>query len=238
MQKILLLHVDSNYKLLIKMENYKEEFLKIKTQHDEKISAYRKNIWDKNNIPDEERTEISFNSKDHPDYYAIEWEFDQKRAILDEPLLKSALYKRGQRVHFRDWASETEFQIRVGTIDDITTADDGSGILIYHFTKVHPFIPGVEPFAVESDITEVLQAESEFPPKMYERHFVFQDIKLLFYKGLPQDELEKELARKVFWFTKLAIREAVARTKTLEELHDYFASQEAAFDRIMENLRQ
>ena len=104
-------------------------------------------------------------SNDHPDYFKIRRDWDERRKILDAPLLKAAKYEVGQKIKFRYEKSNVindEYKpvmiLSTGTITDLHTSDSGSGEIVYCFCEISPAVEIVNPYCLEQDVIEIIHS--------------------------------------------------------------------------------
>lgn len=106
-------------------------------------------------------------SKEHPDYFKIDKQWDKRRKLLDAPLLKAAKYKIGQDLEFmkkNHWDEIFFFRDEVilshGIVTGIKTSGDGSGEILYEFETLAPPCPEDNPYALESAVLRVIKGSS------------------------------------------------------------------------------
>jgi hypothetical protein len=139
------------------IKRYQKSFAKYFNKRNEKQQKY----LDKNAISGD----FKINSKDHPNYFKIDEEWDFMRKIFDDPILEKAKYKIGDRLWFiktniycgvgYDKKIITKKILSCGIVTDIKTSDAGTGEILYLFKKLEPPCPESNPSVLEKDVMEV-----------------------------------------------------------------------------------
>lgn len=138
------------------INEYTELYQKYYSERCLKLKEYRK----KNKLS----LDDTINSTDHPDYFRIEKEWEEKKKIIDIPILKMAKYRIGEEVEFEKlniWYDETfsilkdEIVLSHGKIKEIKLSGKGNGEILYCFETLVPPCPEINPYCTEKDIINI-----------------------------------------------------------------------------------
>ncbi len=138
------------------IEEYTRLYKKYNLERYSKLKKYRK----KNKLSEYD----TISSIDHPDYFRIEKEWEERKKIIDIPILKMAKYEVGQEVEFEKlniWHDERfnilkeEIVLCRGKIKEIKTSGKGNGEILYCFATLVPPCPEINPYCTEKDIINI-----------------------------------------------------------------------------------
>lgn len=138
------------------IEEYTRLYKKYNLERYSKLKKYRK----KNKLSEYD----TISSIDHPDYFGIEKEWEERKKIIDIPILKMAKYEVGQEVEFEKlniWHDERfnilkeEIVLCRGKIKEIKTSGKGNGEILYCFATLVPPCPEINPYCTEKDIINI-----------------------------------------------------------------------------------
>lgn len=138
------------------IEEYTRLYKKYNLERYSKLKKYRK----KNKLSEYD----TISSIDHPDYFRIEKEWEERKKIIDIPILEMAKYRIGQEVEFEKlniWYDEKfnilkdEIVLSHGKIKEIKTSGRGNGEILYCFETLVPPCPEINPYCTEKDIINV-----------------------------------------------------------------------------------
>lgn len=138
------------------IEEYTRLYKKYNLERYSKLKKYRK----KNKLSEYD----TISSIDYPDYFGIEKEWEERKKIIDIPILEMAKYRIGQEVEFEKlniWYDEKfnilkdEIVLSHGKIKEIKTSGRGNGEILYCFETLVPPCPEINPYCTEKDIINV-----------------------------------------------------------------------------------
>jgi len=138
------------------IEEYTRLYKKYNLERYSKLKKYRK----KNKLSEYD----TISSIDHPDYFGIEKEWEERKKIIDIPILEMAKYRIGQEVEFEKlniWYDEKfnilkdEIVLSHGKIKEIKTSGRGNGEILYCFKTLVPPCPEINPYCTEKDIINI-----------------------------------------------------------------------------------
>lgn len=142
------------------IEEYTRLYKKYNLERHSKLKKYRK----KNKLSEYD----TISSIDHPDYFEIEKEWEERKKIIDIPILEMAKYRIGQEVEFEKlniWYDEKfnilkdEIVLSHGKIKEIKTSGRGNGEILYCFETLVPPCPESNPYCVEKYVIGVFNEE-------------------------------------------------------------------------------
>lgn len=142
------------------IEEYTRLYKKYNLERYSKLKKYRK----KNKLSEYD----TISSIDHPDYFGIEKEWEERKKIIDIPILEMAKYRIGQEVEFEKlniWYDEKfnilkdEIVLSHGKIKEIKTSGRGNGEILYCFETLVPPCPESNPYCVEKYVIGVFNEE-------------------------------------------------------------------------------
>jgi hypothetical protein len=107
-------------------------------------------------------------STEHPDYFKINDEWEERRKIIDIPILQMAKYEINQELEFlktnRRYDEKymnpiEETVLSHGKVTKIKTSDKGNGEILYCFETLVPPCPESNPYCLEKNIIGVFKSE-------------------------------------------------------------------------------